>query len=128
MMNWLRKIFRLEPQPKKYRLLPEQIKPLAIGFGGCIATDMITVHGKKVGYMVREKTTRPDDSGWCFTSGEESQEYMDNPENHGIYDLNTIANCCPDIIEHLDAPPLSAFIRDKETGKLVIIEYEQPLQ
>ena len=66
---------------KTYALQAEEMRPLAPGHGGCIATDMITVQGKKVGYMVREPTDRPHDSGWCFMSGDESQEYLDDPEN-----------------------------------------------
>jgi hypothetical protein len=112
---------------KKFALSATDIKSLAVGFGGCIATDMITVHGKPVGYMVREPTSRQYDSGWCFMAGDESQEYMDNPENHAIYDVNTIANYSPDIIPFLDSPPCSAFMRDAETGKLVQVLYEEPL-
>ena len=112
---------------KKFALSAEQIKPLAKGYGGCIATDMITVHGKRVGYMVRESATRPVDSGWCFMAGDETQEYMDAAENHGIYDVNTIANYSPDIIPFLDAPPRSAFARDA-SGKLVAVPYEAPLE
>jgi hypothetical protein len=111
---------------KTFALNAGQIKPIATGYGGCIATDMITVQGKKVGYMVREETSREEDSGWCFMAGDESQEYMDDPDNHGIYDVNTIANYSPDIVEFLDAPPCSAFIRDPETGKLVPVPYEAP--
>jgi hypothetical protein len=110
---------------KTNTLKAEEIRQLATGHGGCIATDMITVLGKKVGYMVRELTERPHDSGWCFMSGEESQEYMDNPENHAIYDVNTIANYSPDIVPLLDAPPCSAFARD-ESGKLGPVPYEEP--
>lgn len=113
---------------KKFALTSKQIKPLATGYGGCIATDMITVHGKPVGYMVREPTLRPYDSGWCFMAGDETQEYMDDSANHAIYDVNTIANYSPDIIPFLKAPPESAFIRDKSTGKLVQIPYEAPLE
>jgi hypothetical protein len=112
---------------KQFALTADQIKPLATGRGGCIATDMITVAGKPVGYMVREPTIRPNDSGWCFMAGDESQDYMDNPSNHGIYDVNTIANLCPDIIPHLDAPPRSAFTRSPETFQLVAVPYEEPL-
>ncbi|WP_028008367.1 DUF2185 domain-containing protein [Solimonas flava] len=113
---------------KKFALTADQIKPLATGHGGCIATDMITVLGKPVGYMVREPTSRQHDSGWCFMAGDESQEYMDNSANHAIYDVNTIANYSPEIIPFLNAPPQSAFIRDKKTGKLVQIPYESPLE
>ncbi|MCL2873276.1 MAG: DUF2185 domain-containing protein, partial [Betaproteobacteria bacterium] len=105
-----------------------EIKPLAPNRGGCIATDMITVQGMPVGYMVREQSEHTDDSGWSFSAGIESQEYMDDTSNHGVYDVNTIANYSPDIIPFLDAPPFSAFARDKETGKFVEIPYEEPLE
>jgi len=114
-------------QTKKFALAGGELRPLATGHGGCIATDMITVQGKRVGYMVREATNRPYDSGWCFMSGEESQEYMDDPNNHAIYDVNTIANYSPDIVPFLDAPPGSAFARD-ENEKLVPVPYEEPLE
>lgn len=110
---------------KKFALKPEDILPLAKGHGGCIATDMITVVGRSVGYMVREDPVRPEDSGWCFMAGDESQDYMDAPGNHGIYDVNTIANYCPEIIPLLDTPAPCAFARD-EHGKLVEIPYEEP--
>lgn len=51
---------------------------------------------------------------------------MNEACNHGIYDVNTIANDSPDIIPLLDAPPCSAFIRDEDTGQLVEIPYEAP--
>lgn len=105
---------------KNFKLKAEQIKALAKGYGGCIATDMITVEGKLVGYMYREEPSDPQDSGWCFMSGLESQEYMDVPSNHEIYDVNTIANYDPDIIPFLNAPIGSAFERNS-LGTLVEI-------
>lgn len=105
---------------KRFKLRAEEIKPLAKGIGGCIATDMITVEGRLVGYMYRDQPNNPQDSGWCFMSGYESQEYMDEPTNHAIYDVNTIANYDPDIIPFLNAPIGSAFERD-ESGILVEI-------
>jgi len=111
---------------KQFALNASQIKPLVEGRGGCIATDMITVNGAPVGYMVREPTDKSDDSGWCFMAGNESQDYMDNPSNHGIYDVNTIANYSPDIIPFLDAPPCSAFARNPKTGTLIEVPFEEP--
>jgi len=78
---------------------------------GCIATDRITVDGSKVGYMYREEPDFDGDSGWRFTAGDESDEYMDNPDNSGIYDLNSICNDDPDIIEFLKSEAGSAFER-----------------
>ena len=105
---------------KNFKLKAEQIKALANGHGGCIATDMITVEGKPVGYMYREEPNNPQDSGWRFMSGYESQEYMDKTSNHAIYDVNTIANYDPEIIPFLNASIGSAFERN-EAGMLVEI-------
>ena len=108
---------------KNFAPLDGGVRPLAEGHGACMATDMITVHGRSVGYMVREEPGFAEDSGWVFMAGDESQEFMDDPNNAGIYDVNTIANYCPDIIELLDTPAPCAFERD-ESGKLVAIPYE----
>jgi len=80
---------------------------------GCIATNRITVEGCKVGYCYREKADGDWDSGWRFTAGDESDEYMDDPNNAGIYGLNTICNDDPDIIPLLNTPAPCAFERDK---------------
>lgn len=111
-------------QPKKFALRPEQIKPLAEGYGAAFATDYITVDGQKVGYMYREEPEDDIDSGWCFMAGHESQEYMDDPENIGLYDINTIANYDPDIIPFLESPYETAFERNEETGEFEEVEYE----
>ncbi len=104
---------------KIFRLKPEELKDLAIGYGACIATDMITVGGQKVGYMYRENPESPL-SGWVFMSGNETQEYMDNAQNMAMYDINTIANYDPDIILFIESPVGTSFERN-EFGKLVEI-------
>lgn len=93
------------------------MRPIAEGRGSCIASDRITIDGKGVGFMYREAPRDAVDSGWHFFSGEESQEYADNPENFALYDVNTIANYDPSIVALLDAPIGSAFGRD-ENGQL----------
>jgi hypothetical protein len=94
---------------KAFRLRPDQIAPVAVGLGACIATDRITVDGMPVGYCYREVPDNDPDSGWRFFAGDESPEYMDDPSNHGIYDLNTIANYDPDIVSLLAHPAPCAF-------------------
>ncbi len=111
---------------KQFFLSASQLRRLATGHGGCIATDMITVEGQKVGYMYREAPDNDIDSGWRFMSGYESDEYMDNADNHAIYDVNTIANYDPEIIPLLDAPVKAAYQRDLETGKFVEVEFQPP--
>src|SRR6266404_4557255 len=105
-------------QDKKFYKSADQIKALAEGYGSCFATDEILVAGRRVGYMYREMPDNEIDSGWRFLAGDESDAYMDNPENLGLYDVNTVANYDPDIIPHLDASISSAFARDDETGEL----------
>lgn len=104
---------------KKFKLATNEIKPIATGLGSCIASDHITVNGRKVGYMYRDSPDNEIDSGWRFMSGKESQVFMDNPKNLEIYDVNTIANYDPEIIPFLSDPIGSAFERDQESGKFV---------
>ena len=109
---------------KNFSLKPDQIRTLIAGRDGCLASDLITVGGHKVGYMYREKGAKGLDSGWRFFAGHESLEYMADPANHDPHDLNTIANYDPDIVDLLDAPIGSAFARVKGTGPLVELEDE----
>ena len=99
-----------------YHVKAEDMKNLLpdwAGADGCIATNRITVEGCKVGYCYREKPDGDWDSGWRFTAGDESEEYMDDPNNAGIYKLNTICNDDPDIIPLLNTPAPCAFERDE---------------
>lgn len=89
---------------KTLRLKPEEIKQLIEPMGECLATDMITVEGRKVGFMYRDEPEDNDDSGWRFLSGTEHQVYMNDPKNSGVYEVNTIANYDPAIIPYLDMP------------------------
>jgi hypothetical protein len=82
---------------------------------------MITVEGRKVGYMYREQPDTDVDSGWRFNSGLESQMYMDDPSNHSIYDVNTIANYDAEIIPFLGAQVGAEFERERGYGKFVQI-------
>lgn len=76
-----------------------------------MASDDITVEGKSVGYMYRVEPANTIDSGWVFLSGEETDDYLSDPSNAALYDINTIANYDPEIIPLLDAPIGSAFVR-----------------
>jgi hypothetical protein len=115
-----------DPTQKPFRLRADEIKDLAPGHGGCIATDMITCEGRKVAFMYREEPDNDVDSGWRFLSGYESDEYMEDPDHHAAYDVNTIANYDPDIIPFLDAPVGSAFERENGTGDFREVDDFEP--
>jgi hypothetical protein len=89
---------------KQFKKLPHEIIQLVEPMGACMATDMITVEGFKVGYMYRDEPFDKIDSGWRFFSGTESQEYVDDPDNSALYDVNTIANYDKDIVPYLELP------------------------
>ena len=89
---------------KRFYLDASQIRQIATGHGSCIASDHITVEGKRVGFMYRQEPGGVGDSGWVLLSGEEPQAYLDDADNLALYDINTIANCDPSIIPLLSAP------------------------
>ena len=116
-VEMLRKeLYEASGRNRNYHVKAEDVKDLLPdweGADGCIATNRITVEGCKIGYCYREKPDGDWDSGWRFTAGDESEEYMDDPNNAGIYKLNTICNDDPDIIPLLNTPAPCAFERDE---------------
>ena len=104
---------------KIFKFSAEEIKPLVEGMGACFASDMITVDGMPVRFMYRQQPDNEMDSGWRFLSGYEDDDYMDNINNHEIYDVNTIANYDPTIIPFLDAEAGLAF--EKEPGAMEFV-------
>ena len=103
---------------KEFKLKENEIKQLTTLQGECFASNEITVDGKQIGFMYKEETDDLYDTGWRFLSGEETQEYLDNPDNINIFDINTICNYDPDIIPFLNSPVGSAYEKNEE-GKFV---------
>jgi hypothetical protein len=102
---------------KKYRFTEKsELKPLALNRGTCYASDMITVEGFKVGFLYRQEPDFNGDSGWRFLTGFETDHYMEQSGNFGLFDVNIIANCDPEIVDYLDQPVGSAFGRDPSVG------------
>ncbi|MBI2732543.1 MAG: DUF2185 domain-containing protein [Aquabacterium sp.] len=101
---------------KKLYLSAEQLQPLSVGLGTCIATDKVAVQGLPVRFMYREQPVNQADSGWRFLSGLESDAYMENANNQGAYDVNLIANIDPSVIPHLQAAAGAAFEKASGVG------------
>jgi hypothetical protein len=92
---------------------------------GCMATNMITIEGWKVGYMYRdEPSTVFPDSGWRFFKGDE--DYSNNPDNYKIHKLNTICNYDEYIIPYLNMPVGTYLIRTKN-NKFVVDDGKQEI-
>ena len=105
-------LFPPPPPGKRCRLQKHQLRPLLLGWDGptgCLATDRILVDGAPVGYCYREPPCGDWDSGWRFTAGDESDEYMYSPRNSDIYSLNCLANYDREILPILETPAPCAF-------------------
>ena len=106
---------------KNFKLKAEEILNLILPMGGCMATDKITVDGLKVIYMYREESSFDKDSGWRFFSGTEDQNYVDDPDNTMIYEVNTLANYDRSIIPYLTLPTGTELERIDGTDEFQII-------
>ena len=99
---------------KRCLLEKHQLRTLLTGWEGpdrCLATDRILVDGAPVGYCYREAPCGDWDSGWRFTAGDESDEYMADTRRSDIYSLNCLANYDADILPVLNTPAPCAFAR-----------------
>ena len=79
-------------------------------FGYVFATKMLVERRLPVMFMYREEA-EGDDSGWRFFSGLEEQDYVDNPENVAIYDIETILDFDGTVLPYLNKPAGCAFER-----------------
>jgi len=102
---------------KQWAIPGPQIKQVLTDWNGpvgCLATDRIMVDGCKVGYMYRQQPVNEGDSGWCFFAGDEDDAYTCNPDNVGVFHLNTLCNYDPSIMPLLNAPYGTAYVRGED--------------
>ncbi len=102
---------------KHFKLKPEDIQQLIKPMGSCLVSDKITVEGLQVGFMYREDPHEDNDSGWRFLSGTETQDYIDDPNNSMVFEVNTVANYDVSIIPYLKSPAGTELERVENTGE-----------
>lgn len=78
---------------------------------GAIVTQKIVSGGEPIRFAERLEPANPNDSGWAFCSGNESDEYMENSANFAIVRVQSLVDKDPAIAEILDAPIGSLFRR-----------------
>lgn len=108
--------------PKNYFNGFKPEKELADQKLGCFVTDRVSMDGKPIQYAERQ-LPNPNfpDSGWKFMAGDETNEYLSDGNNIGIFTLNHIANYDEGIVSILDAPVGSVYERN-ENGDFVLRE------
>lgn len=81
---------------------------------GCFITKK-ALEEEYIGYMYHD-TPHPDypDSGWRFFVGDESEEYVNDPDHITVCGLNTICNLSPDIMAYLYAEEGRSFGRQEK--------------
>ena len=72
-------------------------------FQRCFVTDRIIRDGAKPSYVYREAPDREDDSGWRFLAGDESDEYMDDPNNTSYIAIGRVLNLDSTLLDLLEA-------------------------
>jgi hypothetical protein len=115
-----------EDAGEKVYLLTDETAPRVVeGFGLGVATDRITVEGLPVRFMYREVPEFEGDSGWRFCSAiDEDEDYMADPDNLGVFAVNTIAALDRTIVMFLLGPVGSAFEKPPGTERFVAVEEE----
>ena len=90
--------------------------------GYIIASQEVMLLGKPIGYLYREEPDNENDSGWRVFSGEESQEYADDPTNFAMYNASTVVDLEPAIGAILGRDYPIAFERDSDSGEYVEVD------
>ena len=80
---------------------------------GDICIDAACVFGKNLCALIIQEDgastciyepKSPQDTGWRFFAGDEPEDYVTNPANFGILDINLIVNYSADVIPFLEMP------------------------
>ena len=109
-------------EPKNYFNGFKAEEELASKELGCYVTDRISMDGAPIQYAERQLSNPAfPDSGWKFMAGDETNAYLSNGNNIGIFTLNYMANYDKSILPILDAPVGSVFVRN-EQGDFVLRE------
>lgn len=89
--------------------------------GGVVITKSIYQGTSKLKWFFREKSVNPSDNGWRAIGDNDTQEYLDNPENSMVVDFNTLASIEPAVLLVYDMPAGTdlEFCQD-DTGKYFV--------
>ncbi|MBR2246956.1 MAG: DUF2185 domain-containing protein [Bacilli bacterium] len=69
--------------------------------GYCLVPKRIIDNNLEIKYMYREQPDSKDDSGWRFFEGNESDDFVKNSDNIGLYDIETILEKDPSIPSYI---------------------------
>ena len=100
-------------------------KHSAAALDRCIVTNTVAEQGEPRRFLYREAPVFENDSGWRIFSGDETDEYTDNPDNFSIVSLSAITADNPDIAPLLTQAEGSAWELN-EDGEFQAVADWQP--
>lgn len=80
----------------------------------CFVTNNVLYEGKPVGFLYREEPDNENDSGWRFTAGDETDEYMRDTDNFSFVSLGAVLREDDSFVNLLDRETGVEFVRDNE--------------
>ena len=94
-----------------------------------IVSKKVREEGWKIGYGLRSEPTNDKDSGWFFSVGDETDEYINDPQNLELWLVNSALVYDDALNEFITSPSCTAIVRvasDKyepdEPGKEIFME------
>lgn len=78
----------------------------------CFVTNNILYDNQQIGYFYREEPDNDDDSGWRFTTGAETDEYMSNSENLSYVSLGAVLREDDSCLPLLERDAGVAYVKD----------------
>ncbi len=101
--------------------------------GGCIITKSLLAGTSTLKWLFRSESVRAEDNGWRAFGDTDTQEYIDDVENHIVVDFNTLANIEPMVLDVYDMPvgtdleyhcdETGRYFTDSETGERITHSY-----
>jgi len=82
----------------------------------CFVTNNILYEGRSVGYLYREGPDYDDDSGWRFTAGDETDEYMEDSDNSSYVSLGAVLRVDDSFLPLIERQTGVAFVKDEQGG------------
>ncbi|MBX2837769.1 MAG: DUF2185 domain-containing protein [Gammaproteobacteria bacterium] len=80
----------------------------------CIVTNNILYERRSIGYLYREEPDYDDDSGWRFTAGDETDEYMNDSDNLSYVSLGAVLREDDSCVKLLEREAGASFAKDDD--------------
>jgi len=92
-----------------------------------VVSRLVATDRQKVRWMYREEPTEPADSGWRFFSGDEAENFGEDPENFEFHPLDFVTEIDPSVAAHLEREAPVAFERESAEGEFTeVLDIELP--